>query len=185
MSTSGPTKPCARSMARAAANQLKPASTHAAPVVHVLHPGDVALGGRGDRLETLLGSCVSILLTDPRRTVGVGCHIVHPGPPPAQRPHDTAYAQVAWAAMTGLLRARGISPQLCEAYVYGGGHMFPSQWTTDDVGAGNCAHALRLLQSHGMAVLHQDLGGHWYRRLSWTVGPNPPTVTPVAVDSGH
>ena len=36
-----------------------------------LHPGEVALGERGDTLSTLLGSCVSIILTDPRRTVGV------------------------------------------------------------------------------------------------------------------
>ena len=35
-----------------------------------LMPGDVALGTAGDQLKTLLGSCVSVILTDPRRTVG-------------------------------------------------------------------------------------------------------------------
>ena len=51
----------------------------------VLAPGDVAIGTRGDRFETLLGSCVAIVLTDPRRTVGAMCHIVHAMPAPAGR----------------------------------------------------------------------------------------------------
>jgi chemotaxis protein CheD len=33
--------------------------------VTTLHPGDVVLGLRGDRLQTLLGSCVAVVLTDP------------------------------------------------------------------------------------------------------------------------
>ena len=56
---------------------------HDAPpvgLVHVLHPGDVACGERGERFETLLGSCVAIVLTDPRRTIGAMCHIVHAMP---------------------------------------------------------------------------------------------------------
>ena len=34
-----------------------------------LLPGDTALGYAGDRMKTLLGSCVAVILTDPRRTV--------------------------------------------------------------------------------------------------------------------
>ena len=55
----------------------------AGAIVHTLHPGDLAFATRGERLDTLLGSCVAIVLTDPRRTVGVMCHIVHARP--AQR----------------------------------------------------------------------------------------------------
>ena len=54
-------------------------------LLHVLHPGGVACGERGERFETLLGSCVAIVLTDPRRTVGAMCHIVHAMPAPAGR----------------------------------------------------------------------------------------------------
>ena len=31
---------------------------------HVLQPGDFAIGTRGDRMDTLLGSCVAVVLTD-------------------------------------------------------------------------------------------------------------------------
>ena len=64
-----------------------------------LMPGDVALGRKGDRLKTLLGSCISVILTDPRRTVGAMCHIVHVGKPNAANQHNTAFGIVAMDEM--------------------------------------------------------------------------------------
>ena len=105
-----------------------------AGAVHVLNPGDVAIGTRDDRLETLLGSCIAIVLTDPRRTIGVMCHIVHARPAPATERSNGAFADVALERMYTLLRARGITPSLCEAYVYGGGNMFPRVFRNTHVG---------------------------------------------------
>lgn len=148
----------------------------------VLHPGDVACGDRGDRLETLLGSCVAIVLTDPRRTVGVMCHIVHARPPAVARDAaSAAYAPQALWMMQRLLLERGITPQLCEAWVYGGGNMFPQMANAPDVGERNTAWALRTLAEQGVRVLRHDTGGHAYRRLAWTIGPGEPEVTAVPV----
>jgi chemotaxis protein CheD len=148
--------------------------------VHTLHPGDIACGVRGDRMFTLLGSCVAVVLTDPRRTVGVMCHIVH-----ATRgetsPRDSSFGDVALDLMYVNLRARGIEPRLCEAYVYGGGNMFPTLIAGSHVGAHNARWTLDALAGDGVRVLHHDLGGNTYRRLSWTVGPDAPQVTAVAV----
>jgi chemotaxis protein CheD len=152
-------------------------------VTHTLHPGDVACGARGDRLVTLLGSCVAVVLTDPRRTVGAMCHIVH-----ARRAdrdeapdRDSTWGDVALDVMYELLRERGISPRLCEAYVYGGGNMFPGHVREGHVGASNADWTLQALATDGVRVLHQDLGGATYRKLSWTVGPEAPQVTAVPV----
>lgn len=147
----------------------------------VLHPGDVACGERGDRLETLLGSCVAIVLTDPRRTLGVMCHIVHSGAGGASLPGDTRHAEAALQAMYGLLQRRGIVPSLCEAYVYGGGNMFPSLFAQAHVGQSNASWALAALARDGIAVLAQELGGNRYRRIGWTVGPEQPQVSAVEV----
>jgi len=152
----------------------------AAPV-QILHPGDVALAGRGERLETLLGSCVAIVLTDPRRTVGAMCHIVHSKPATAGATVTAAYADVALDRMYTLLRSRGIEPTLCEAYVYGGGNMFPALFAQGHVGDDNARWALAALAHDGVPVLFHDLGGNTYRRLSWTVGPDLPQVVAVAV----
>ena len=154
-------------------------------VLHTLHPGNVACGDRGDRFVTLLGSCVAVVLCDPRRTVGAMCHIVHCTPAPNVA-RDSAWGDVALDTMYGLLQARGISPRLCEAYVYGGGNMFPRVFDAGaeghgHVGASNALWTLQALAADGVRLLHQDLGGTSYRRLNWTVGDDAPSVTAVSM----
>lgn len=150
--------------------------------IHHLHPGDVACAVRGERFETLLGSCVAIILTDPRRTVGAMCHIVHASPALTAAGDSTAHADTALASMYRQLRSRGIEPGLCEAYVYGGGNMFPALMRGSHVGDRNARWALATLAQDGLAVIGQDLGGCGYRRLGWTVGPRSPQVTTVDVE---
>ncbi len=147
--------------------------------VHVLHPGGVACGDRGDRLETLLGSCVAIVLTDPRRTIGAMCHLVNATPSARADRRDARFGPAALDAMCALLRARAIEPRLCEAWVYGGGNMFPTLDAPPDVGGRNAAWALEALERSDVRVLAVDTGGAAYRRLAWTVGPDLPRVTAV------
>lgn len=148
---------------------------------HTLHPGDVACGERGDRLKTLLGSCVAIVLTDPRRTVGVMCHIVRARPALGGERSSAAHADTARRAMHRRLLARGITPNLCEACVYGGGPMFPAPVTQSHVGDDNAHWALDALARDGVKVLHHGVGGSVYRRLSRTVRHDMPQVTAVQV----
>ena len=75
--------------------------------------------------------------------------------------------------------ARGIDARQCVAYVYGGGNMFPSQITDRHVGQRNADWVLDALARSGIRVVHEDLGGRAYRRLSWTVGPDAPQVVAV------
>lgn len=147
-----------------------------------LHPGDVALGLRGERFETLLGSCVCIILTDPRRTLAAICHFVHASFPASGERAGTAHASPALDWMFQALRQQGIEPRLCEAYVVGGGNMFP--WlggSGPHVGDRNVSWALDTLHDEGIPVLAQETGGTGYRRLGWTVGPGDPEVTTIEV----
>jgi len=151
------------------------------PVTLTLHPGDVACVDRGDRMETLLGSCVAILLTDQRGTVGAMCHVVHAGTPTTSaRAGDTAFGEAALANMGRQLRERCIDAGQCLAWVYGGGNMFPDQASDSarpgHVGAANVEWALGALHRAGIRVLGVDLGGHGYRKLGWTVGLHDPKV---------
>lgn len=164
-----------RSPIRAAGNPVQQVP------VQVLHPGDVACGERGDRLETLLGSCVAIILTDPRRTIGAMCHVVHTGLPAHPSRQNTCHGDNAMGAMFAQLHQRGIAPALCDAYLYGGGNLFPAQYGSRNVGEANVRWAHTVLDAMGIPVLASSLGGNAYRRLSWTVGPLPPSVTCVTV----
>ncbi len=158
-----------------------PPPGHCSGLTQVLNPGDVAVGQRGDRLETLLGSCIAIVLTDPRRTIGAMCHIVHGRPAPAGERQNSAFADVALARMYALLRGHGITPGLCEAFVYGGGNMFPQVFRRTHVGDDNAAWALHALTADGIRVVVRDTGGDVYRRIGWTIGPSMPDARSVAV----
>ena len=144
-----------------------------------LMPGDVALGQSGAQFRTLLGSCVSVILTDPRRTVASMCHIVHVGTPNADNRHNTAYGVAAMHEMFTRLRALGINPRMCQAYVFGGGNMFPQLFREKHVGANNVDWVMHYLDAHGVAIVDQCLGGNGYRKVSWTVGPRDPVVETV------
>jgi len=149
-----------------------------------LMPGDVTLGTAGDQFKTLLGSCVCVVLTDPRRTVGSMCHIVHVGVPSAENRHNTAYGVAAMHAMFTGLRSRGINPRMCESYVYGGGNMFPQLFREQHVGANNVEWVLDYLDNHGIVVLEHSVGGNGYRKVSWTVGAQEPVVETVFAEQG-
>ena len=150
--------------------------------VHILHPGDVVCAERNVRLETLLGSCVAVVLADPRRTIGAMCHIVHARPAAGATSKPEAHADAAIDSMYAKLRQFGFSPQLCEAYVYGGGNMFPGRFSASHVGSSNSQHVLERLQHDGIRVLLHDVGGNAYRRLTWTVGRDAPAVTAIAIE---
>ena len=155
-----------------------------APALHVLHPGDVVCADRGDQLDTLLGSCVAIILTDARRSIAAMCHLVHASPCGVRSQDNGAFAEVALGMMFRLLRQRGITPTLCQAYVYGGGNMFPTQTAQTvkgDVGSNNARWALFALEEAGIPVLDQQLGDNAYRRVRWTVGHQAPQVHAVQV----
>lgn len=149
-----------------------------------LMPGEIALGQEGDQLKTLLGSCVAVILTDPRRTVGVMCHIVHVGVPSAAQAKNTAFGTVAMAEMFARLRAVGVNPHLCDAYVYGGGNMFPNLVSAHHVGDSNIHWVLDYLEEKGIHVIDHCLGGTGYRKLSWTVGKSEPMVQTIFADQG-
>lgn len=150
-----------------------------------LLPGDVALAGQGESLRTLLGSCVSVILTDPRRTVAAMCHIVHVGQPTVANLDNTAYGPVAMDWMFQRLIGVGVTPGRCEAYVFGGGNMFPQVFSSRHVGLSNAEWALDFLHSHGIEVRAQNLGGTGYRKVSWTVGGIEPVVEIVFSEQGN
>lgn len=147
-----------------------------------LHPGDVALALRGERLETLLGSCVAVLLSDPQHTIGAMCHIVHAGRREPVDPRDTSHAGPAMKSMFALLRSHGFAPEMCEAWILGGGNMFPEQDLIYPVGHANLDWVYQFLHREGIEVVGEAVGGSCYRRIGWTIGSDAPDITACGID---
>ena len=151
-----------------------------------LMPGDVVSGLAGDQFKTLLGSCVCVILTDPMRTVAAMCHIVHTSTPNDVNATNTAYGCVAMEDLHHRLLRHGVTPRLCEAFVYGGGSMFPQiSFNTRNVGLSNAHWVLDTLECDGIRVLDHQVGGNGYRKVAWTVGPINPLVETVFPEQGR
>jgi chemotaxis protein CheD len=148
-----------------------------------LMPGDVCIGLAGDQFKTLLGSCVAVILTDPNRTVGAMCHIVHVRTPPPAEAQNNAFGIFAMATMFELLRRVGVVPQMCHAYVYGGGNMFPDLIRGETVGERNVEWVMAYLEAQRVVVVEHSLLGAGHRTVSWAVGLTPPKVSQVPVES--
>jgi chemotaxis protein CheD len=112
------------------------------------------------------------------------CHIVHVGHPNLANRRNSAYGTVAMEGMFAHLRARAVNPSMCQAYVFGGGNMFPQLFTVRHVGANNAEWALNYLAAQGIVVVDQELGGNGYRKVSWVVGPDAPQVETIFNEQG-
>lgn len=83
--------------------------------------------------------------------------------------------------MYRLLSACGMTPRLCDAFVYGGGDMFPAVADRMRVGDRNGESVVDRLTRNGVRMIATDLGGRSYRRLRWTVGFALPHVIATAI----
>jgi len=176
----------------------------------ILHPGDVALAERGEVLETLLGSCVALLLTDPRQTVGVMCHIVNAAlHPPINR---GAVQVVDLSLSTSEASSREVSQRLSQRPegsvarsaldarfgepAFASMALLLSERGLDihqckawligggapHVGESNVHWGEERLARAGIDLLGSDTGGLAARRVHWRVG-EPPEVTVLPIEA--
>jgi chemotaxis protein CheD len=136
-----------------------------------LHPGDYHFGGAGDRVHTVLGSCVSITVWHPALRIGGMCHYMLPGGPPASDPWDARYADGAIARILRDVHRSSTSPGQYEVKMFGGGKQFPHLTTPAslDVAGNNIEAGIALLERHGFALTVRELGGTGARRLIFDI----------------
>lgn len=131
-----------------------------------LLPGEHFAGDARHRIATLLGSCVSVTLWQPRLRVGAMSHFVLPGSnlerglPPSGR-----YAEDSLALMLADLCRLGARIEDCEAKVFGGGAMFEPHSggaRADNIGRRNGEAARAMLLARGLRLASQSLfeAGH-------------------------
>lgn len=120
---------------------------------------------RGDDeccLTTVLGSCVSVCLVEPRARAGGMNHFMLP----AGRPDTTSPASFGVNAMelliNALLKAGAVRHRL-RAHVFGGARMMSG---LGDIGAYNSAFARDFLAREGIRTLTFSTGGDKARRVT-------------------
>jgi chemotaxis protein CheD len=124
-------------------------------------------GDPNDMLTTLLGSCVAACLYDPVAKVGGMNHFLLPGTTDGGN-SGLRYGAYAMELLINSLLKHGASRNGLRAKLFGGAKMNGSSGT---IGADNAAFARWFLESEGIAIVGQDLGGARGRKLRfWPVG---------------
>jgi chemotaxis protein CheD len=110
-------------------------------------------------LETLLGSCVAIMLYDMGKRVGGMAHIMLPETRDMNIRMPGKYANTAVPALITNMVVLGARPNKLRAKLAGGAAMFKSKSKAIDVGAKNVEAARQNLKKHGIRVIGEDVGG--------------------------
>jgi chemotaxis protein CheD len=135
-------------------------------------PGEFFVAGEDVVLSTVLGSCVSACIWDPKLKIGGMNHFLLPGEvAPGGAGTDPMsesgrYGVFAMEQLINELLKRGARRNSLEAKVFGGGHVMRN-FTTITVGTRNAEFVLRFLATEGIRVVSQDLKDIHPRRVAF------------------
>ena len=129
-----------------------------------LHPGQMCFCDRPSRVETVLGSCVSVTMWNARLHFGCICHAVLP------RQRDGAdeplkYVDTAIQSMLRVLERHSSRRQDLEVKLFGGASMRRLAPHHKSVGRQNIDAAMALLSAEGFSLRTSDTGGTAGRKL--------------------
>jgi chemotaxis protein CheD len=133
------------------------------PVVY-LHPGQLFAGAEPVDVTTILGSCVSTCLWDPRARMGAINHFLLPSGDAEGEP-SARFGDVAVRMVVEMLLARGSRVRDLQAKLFGGACVVHGVTRDDHLGAKNVAAARALLDRYGVPVVAADVGGRCGRKL--------------------
>lgn len=129
-------------------------------------PGEFYVTSKNDEvLVTVLGSCVSACIRDPRTGIGGMNHFMLPqGDGGSWNGESTRYGNFAMEKLINELIKQGCPRERMEVKVFGGGNVIDS---STQIGTKNADFVLRFLQSEGISCAAQDLGGLHPRRIQY------------------
>jgi chemotaxis protein CheD len=156
-----------------------------------MNPNDVLVRvadlqvGSGDQvLMTVgLGSCVAIVLHDPGVRVGGLAHVLLPSPALSRQDGNPAkFPHTAVPRLLELMAKRGASPRRITGRLVGGASMFASLAPpgTIQMGERNLVASRQVLNSHGIPLVGEAVGGDYGRTVRLRVADGQVEVSSVA-----
>lgn len=152
---------------------MSAAEAAAAPKLIKVLIGQVSLTRHPNVLESVLGSCIGLVIYDPDIGLAGMAHVLlpdsHGKEPAANLPGK--YADHAVACLIQGLKQHGARKSGLKAKVAGGAKMFTGQlaYRQKDVGSANIDAVQHLLSAAGIPIVGQDTGGPKGRRVSLAI----------------
>lgn len=130
-----------------------------------LLPGDSVTTRKPTHLATLLGSCVSVCLSNAsQRTAGMNHYML---PESAGGPDPGRYGDTSIRQLVKTLFALDSNPRHYRTRIYGGGKVIGHLGALGDIGTRNVEIARRLLAEFGLGIEHEEVGGNKGRRIDF------------------
>lgn len=137
---------------------LKPAQH-----VYFVQPGEVIVCTSEGILQTVLGSCVSVVLWDSISRFGGMNHFVIAGGPKKTDPNPNRYSLPSLESLALKMEKTGSNPVNWKAFIVGGARQIAN--STYPVGERNIRSAQKWLSDHKIPVKFQDVGGNQGRKV--------------------
>ncbi|MDH5673741.1 MAG: hypothetical protein OEZ06_16415 [Myxococcales bacterium] len=154
-------------------------------VVQIL-PGQAYVTHRDEMISTILGSCVSACIRDPKAAVGGMNHFMLPRRGCITSGEAGRYGEFAMESLIEDLVTGGACESDLEVKVFGGGRVLDSDL---NIGDGNIRFVHEFLYSRGLKIVAEDVGGPFPRRIHYFPASGrvrmrrlPPTVQNALVD---
>lgn len=130
---------------------------------HRIHPGGLRAEPRGTPLVSLLGSCVTVCLTDAWNRVGGMNHVVLGKAPPTAAPTDARYCDIAIERLLAEVVANGARREYLVAKIAGGARVLKDG--VRGPGGSNTTCVKSHLRELSIPVVAEDLGGELGRKV--------------------
>lgn len=149
----------------------------------VLHPGDFYFTKEKVIMETLLGSCVAIIIWHPKYKFGGMCHFVLPKHSSVKNTSlNGRFAEDAFEMFRLAIAQHHTSTKDYEVSVFGGSNINPTAYKKENsIGEINSLITEELIKNKKINIKKQDLRGSKARRLSFDT--NSGTITTKYIDS--
>ncbi len=132
--------------------------------LHSIHIGGVFASHEPAVVRTVLGSCIAVCLLDPFALVGGMNHFMLPESSSGEAV-SARYGVHAMELLINNCMKIGADRSRLQAKVFGGGHVLRIRESDDNVPQRNIRFALQFLETEGIAILAQDVGGYAAREV--------------------
>ena len=134
-----------------------------------LYPGEICITKRSKRVITVLGSCVSVTMFNPRLRVGAICHGTLPSCRTGEECHEPCieafkFMDCSIKYMLERFREYGIANNEIEIKIFGGADTLMSK-ISNSIGSQNVKTTLRIIGREKMRVVAADVGDSFGRKL--------------------
>jgi chemotaxis protein CheD len=152
-------------------NSDLPATTN-----YFLKPGYIFMPTEPTVVSTVLGSCVAVILWDRKRKTGGINHFQLPTCKNIEKP-TARYGDASTLMLIRMMIQDGSKRKHLEAQIFGGA--YNNEISSKDVGRENIRIARRVLASHGIRVVSEDVGGERGRKIIFDAVLNEVAVLKV------